>query len=545
MINPATEGPLENQSERHRAFVAFAGGGAKGIIHIGALKALEQKQVKFCGVAGTSAGAIIACLKAAGFDADELINPHSEKTIIDLLRAIDPRINKATDLFGSAGWFRIRIFRWLTSTSLFSRRLIAVLLWALLFLLALFGASFISHVTMVRAIALWALLGALLWLLIRSVMTGLANAARLKTALSVLLQRRMFPDEPTRIVLMSDFGGIRPSLKIVSANLSQGKLQLFSPERTPNVPTADAVAASICLPVIFTPWEIGGELHVDGGIVSNLPAWPFDEERELDPEALTIAVEIADRPRLGSITNSNWLPAAFRTALFGSGELNLRAVGEAERLLLETNLTLLQFDSSPAALRQEVLDATNAASYRLDKRLFRRPALYRNACRVTQELTIDVLESIDVAAGKVRVGVGIRDRDYFHSLRLRYSVGYEVDHDEGMLVPIDGSVLGAVWQNDESQFEIAPLPEALMMPGAPNRLRRKALWPGLRWLLCVPIQDPKGKIRLVVQVDGDAVLPQDPTVEEAVTRIEEAVKETFGLIIQELAALEDDDGVEK
>jgi NTE family protein len=536
---------LENQFEQHRAFVAFAGGGAKGIIHVGALKALEQKGVRFRGVAGTSAGAIVACLKAAGFDADELIDPHSEKTIIDLLRLIDPKIQRATDLFGPAGWIRIRAFRWLVSSSLFSRGLIAALVWASLFLFSLFAASLISLITTAGALVLWVALGALFWFLVRSITGGLATAVRLKRALGILLQQRMFPGQSTRTVLMSDFGGNRPSLKIVSANLSQGKLQLFSPDRTPNVPVADAVAASICLPLIFTPWIIGGELHVDGGIVSNLPAWPFDEERELDPEALTIAIEIADRPRSNPVTLTNWPPAALRTALFGSGELNLRAVGAAERLLLETKLTLLQFDSTPTALRQEVLDATNAASYRLDKRLFRRPALYRSACRVTQELTIDVLESIDMAGGRVRVGVGIQDRDYFHSLRLRYSVGYEVDHDEGMLVPIEGSILGAVWRSNESQFEIAPLPEALQMPGDPNRLRRKALWPNLRWQLCVPIRDPKDKIRLVIQVDGDAELPQEPIVAEAVTRIEEAVKETFGLILQELATLEDDDGMEK
>jgi hypothetical protein len=34
-------------------FVASAGGGAKGRIHVGALKALEDRQ--FCGLAGTSA----------------------------------------------------------------------------------------------------------------------------------------------------------------------------------------------------------------------------------------------------------------------------------------------------------------------------------------------------------------------------------------------------------------------------------------------------------------------------------------------------------
>ena len=46
--------------------------------------------------------------------------------------------------------------------------------------------------------------------------------------------------------------------------------------------------------MIFRPFEFGSSLFLDGGLVSNLPAWPFDEERALDPDALTIAVEIID-----------------------------------------------------------------------------------------------------------------------------------------------------------------------------------------------------------------------------------------------------------
>ncbi len=50
----------------------FEGGGVKGIALIGALKRLEEEGVQLGRVAGTSAGAIIASLVAAGYTADEL-----------------------------------------------------------------------------------------------------------------------------------------------------------------------------------------------------------------------------------------------------------------------------------------------------------------------------------------------------------------------------------------------------------------------------------------------------------------------------------------
>jgi len=50
----------------------FEGGGVKGIALIGALKRLEEDDVVFSRVAGTSAGAITAALYAAGYTIDEL-----------------------------------------------------------------------------------------------------------------------------------------------------------------------------------------------------------------------------------------------------------------------------------------------------------------------------------------------------------------------------------------------------------------------------------------------------------------------------------------
>lgn len=532
--------------EPQRSFVALAGGGAKGLIHVGALRALEDRGVAFCGLAGTSAGAIVAALKAAGFSSRELLDPDGGPTIMDQLSAIDPQISRATDIFGKSGWARVLGFRWAARHVWLLRLVGGALALALPAGLILAGATRSGLVIAAAGVLTLALAG-LVVLAVRFFVGGLADVERFRGALAVLLQQRLFPDEPDRTVTMGDFGKDgRPTLKIVSANLSKRRLQLFSPDRTPDVAVADAVAASICLPIIFQPWRIGQSSFVDGGIVSNLPAWPFDEERELDPEALTIAVEIADTSDAPLVGRFNWLPSAVRTALFGSGELNLRVSGEAEQLVLESSLNLLQFDLTLEQARQEVRDGEAAARVRLDKRLFRRPEVYRNACEVTRGLAEDVLESaLGINAKLVRVAIAVPDKDYHHSVRLRFSTGYEAYADEGMLVPLRGSVLGEAWRSRESRFELAPFPPDLDLPGDANRLRRKLRWPNLAWQLCIPILDEDGRSRVAVHIGGDAKLPPDERLEVAVTEIENAVSEFFNLILQELFELEDGDGLEE
>lgn len=52
--------------------ICFAGGGIKGVAHIGALKAFEEENIKFDYIAGTSSGSIVACLYSIGYSADEI-----------------------------------------------------------------------------------------------------------------------------------------------------------------------------------------------------------------------------------------------------------------------------------------------------------------------------------------------------------------------------------------------------------------------------------------------------------------------------------------
>ncbi|TDX51836.1 patatin-like phospholipase family protein [Orenia marismortui] len=52
--------------------LSLSGGGVKGVAHVGGIKALEDKQIQISGIAGTSAGAIIATLYGAGYNCSEL-----------------------------------------------------------------------------------------------------------------------------------------------------------------------------------------------------------------------------------------------------------------------------------------------------------------------------------------------------------------------------------------------------------------------------------------------------------------------------------------
>lgn len=531
----------------YRAFVAFSGGGAKGLVHVGALHALEKRHVQFAGLAGTSAGAIVAALAAAGFRARDLLDPDGGGNVLDRLSEINAAFRRVTGIFGPGGWLKILVFRWALR-----RGKLALWLGLLTWFAPPLGAIWLWQTGTATVLSVW-LVG---WLvlsiagagIVYSLLGGLTDLRQFRAVLARLLQEQLFPDQPEHVVTFGDFGVEgRPTLKIVSANLSARRLHLFSPERTPDVAVADAVAASISLPVIFRPWHLDGDLHIDGGIVSNLPAWPFDEERELDPEALTIAVEIDD-PRGSAAPPSRftWLSAGIRTALSGSAELNVRVAGPAEQLALPTRLGLLDFDVSRDAASREVREVATAVGLHLDKRLFRLPEIYRNACQVAQTLALDGLGLSPggvEGAPRVRAAVGRLERGYRQSLRMSHSVGFDSDPDEYMLVPLEASVAGAAWRDRESRLEVYPLAPELDLPGAANRLRRKTRLPALAWVMCIPIlDDVTAEPRLLVQLDGNSVLPEDDETAAALNSVEGAVRDFFSLVLSELKELEAQDG---
>lgn len=68
--------------------IAFGGGGARGIAHIGVIKALEELGIEADFVAGTSVGSLVGSLYSAGFSSNQMINK------LKSLRAKDIRDSK-------------------------------------------------------------------------------------------------------------------------------------------------------------------------------------------------------------------------------------------------------------------------------------------------------------------------------------------------------------------------------------------------------------------------------------------------------------------
>ena len=77
----------------------FEGGGAKGIGHIAGVKAAESRDFEFIGVDGASAGALIACLVAVGYRADELFDPDNPASNLLQRNGISP-----ISLLGEKQW---------------------------------------------------------------------------------------------------------------------------------------------------------------------------------------------------------------------------------------------------------------------------------------------------------------------------------------------------------------------------------------------------------------------------------------------------------
>lgn len=74
-----------------RIGLALGGGAARGIAHIGVLKYLEERNVKLCCIAGTSAGSIVGAFYCSGMPVEKIGQVVSEMSWRDLIRLSLPR----------------------------------------------------------------------------------------------------------------------------------------------------------------------------------------------------------------------------------------------------------------------------------------------------------------------------------------------------------------------------------------------------------------------------------------------------------------------
>lgn len=85
--------PIQPESARKKVGLALSGGAARGLAQIGILKVLEKENIPIDFIAGTSIGAVIGGLYAAGFSAAELEKIALENNWSELLKDTPSRLS--------------------------------------------------------------------------------------------------------------------------------------------------------------------------------------------------------------------------------------------------------------------------------------------------------------------------------------------------------------------------------------------------------------------------------------------------------------------
>ena len=194
---------------RPKVGLVLSGGAARGLAHIGVLKALEEQGVKIDAIAGTSMGAVIGGLYASGYKVEEL-----EK----LARTIDWQ-----QALSDAPPRKDVPFRRKQDDRDF---------------LVKQKISFRDD-------------GSL----------GLPLGVIQGQNLALLLESLLAHTSDTR-----DFDKLPIPFRAVATDIASGEKVVFSRGHLPQV-----IRASMSIPAVFAPVELDGRLLVDGGMVDNIP----------------------------------------------------------------------------------------------------------------------------------------------------------------------------------------------------------------------------------------------------------------------------------
>lgn len=194
---------------RERVGLVLSGGAARGLAHIGVLKALEEQGVVIDAIAGTSMGAVVGGLYAAGYSIAEL---EQLATALDWQQALSDAPPRADIPFRRKQDDR---------DFLVKQKL-----------------SFRDDGTL-----------------------GLPLGVLQGQNLAVLLEKLF-----ARAGAVEDFDELPIPFRAVAADIATGEAIIFSQGHL-----ALAVRASMSIPAVLTPVEVDGRLLVDGGIANNIP----------------------------------------------------------------------------------------------------------------------------------------------------------------------------------------------------------------------------------------------------------------------------------
>ncbi|MGB2804780.1 MAG: BamA/TamA family outer membrane protein [Candidatus Zixiibacteriota bacterium] len=206
--------PLEIATRRPRVGLALSGGGARGLAQIGILKVLEREDIPIDFIAGTSMGGILGGLYAAGYSAEELERITKDIDWNDLLIDTPPRLSlflsQREEKEGSLFQFRLDGLKPYIPTALTSGQKLT------------------------------------------NLFTNLCMRAHLTS--------RWFKNP------YSSFDNLRIPFRAVTTDLVTGERVILD-----SGDLAEALRATMAIPLAISPVESGERLLVDGGLVDPIP----------------------------------------------------------------------------------------------------------------------------------------------------------------------------------------------------------------------------------------------------------------------------------
>lgn len=476
------------------AFGVFEGGGVRGIALVGALEvAIDHYDYQFIGVAGTSAGAIVAALYAAKWPVDEIKNVIHEKNFVDFLDGFERAqaesgVREFLELAGrlSGGWW--------------------------------------DKLSAVRRLILPpANLRAVIARLVKSY--GIFDGNSFTTWLNQCLKRYIDKEQVT-------FDSLEIPLKIVASNLSTQEPTIFSKDQWPAMLVADAVRASISIPFFFRPTLQASDMLVDGGLMSNFPAWVFDRERNAIRISIpTIGFRLVEDRSSNKIDDiSAFGRTVLSTGLGGYKGLQTRAIENLIEIPIPTKgISFINFDLSDNDKELLLVSGRDMAHTKLST--VRRPKPGRL-----------IIGQLRAACNAMKAIVGtdkhLRANVFLPSghgnVKIFYQFNMDTDSDRELEFPIDAGVTGRCWNERKPQIaDLAEVrrkaqedPSYLMRTWKFRPQEQAAVRQTIQSLLSVPILDPADYEQPVYTGTLIGVLnfDSDNTIEEVGFNKEEVVE---------------------
>ncbi len=248
--------------------LVFEGGGAKGAVFVGAMKAFQEKGCEYRRLIGTSAGAITATLLAAGFTPDELSKAVSEKKgdksiFVSFLDVPEKSFFSEESIQSSD---TLSIFNSMNLDSLFS----VVSSWIKKSLL-----DTLLHISPYRQLFNFVEYG------------GVFAGEEFRRWMQGKLKEKGYD---TEITLSDFYKKTHIDLSLVASDTTDTDMLVLNHRTAPACPVAWAVRMSMSIPFVWSEvlWRkewgtyldssIEGHRIVDGGLLSNFPIALIDKQ---------------------------------------------------------------------------------------------------------------------------------------------------------------------------------------------------------------------------------------------------------------------------